>query len=402
MSIAVANERITEDIVRTRLKEDAGVVDFVFEEQRSTNSDIQRLLKSAGKAGNGGIGSPEFIITFPKQKDLVIVVECKARTKAHQSPDGDRPKDFAVDGVLWYAKHLAKEFNVIAIAVSGQDEASLQVSNFLWSRNSDEAQPLVNKAGMEVNEVLSPADYAKLAEYDARVQHERITDLIAFSAELHKEVWVHAKVSESEKPLLVSGSLIALRDKFFRDHYASYSDSRLPDEWLRVIKHELENADIPESKRFNLAQPFAGIANHPQLASRHGSFNGSVLCHILKMLDEKVMPALSVHHDFDVVGQFYGEFLKYTAGDGKGLGIVLTPRHVTELFAHLANLNVNDKVVDPCAGTGGFLISAMKLMMDRSVSEEQIENIKRNNLIGVEQASHVRTRCNQHDSSWGQ
>ena len=32
------------------------------------------------------------------------------------------------------------------------------------------------------------------------------------------------------------------------------------------------------------------------------------------------------------------EFLKYTGGDKKALGIVLTPRHITELFAMLANV----------------------------------------------------------------
>jgi hypothetical protein len=80
---------------------------------------------------------------------------------------------------------------------------------------------------------------------------------------------------------------------------------------------------------------------------------------LIHRLNEKVWPFISVYHDFDVVGQFYGEFLKYTGGDKKALGIVLTPRHVTELFALLANVTTNSRVLDICAGTGGFLISAM-------------------------------------------
>ena len=39
------------------------------------------------------------------------------------------------------------------------------------------------------------------------------------------------------------------------------------------------------------------------------------------------------------MGQFYGEFLKYTAGDKRALGIVLTPRHVAELFSLIANVS---------------------------------------------------------------
>lgn len=61
----------------------------------------------------------------------------------------------------------------------------------------------------------------------------------------------------------------------------------------------------------------------------------------------------------DILGHFYGEFLKYTGGDKKALGIVLTPRHITELFALIANVNKKSTVLDICAGTGGFLVSAM-------------------------------------------
>ncbi|MEN9848863.1 MAG: hypothetical protein RL368_1603, partial [Pseudomonadota bacterium] len=83
--------------------------------------------------------------------------------------------------------------------------------------------------------------------------------------------------------------------------------------------------------------------------------------------------------------QFYGEFLKYTGGDKKALGIVLTPRHVTDLFARLANANKESKVLDICAGTGGFLISAMHQMMKSTTTEAERRKIKAKGLIGVEQ-----------------
>ncbi|MFB6198437.1 MAG: hypothetical protein ABEI52_09255, partial [Halobacteriaceae archaeon] len=36
------------------------------------------------------------------------------------------------------------------------------------------------------------------------------------------------------------------------------------------------------------------------------------------------------------------EFLRYTGGDKKGLGIVLTPKHITELFAEVADVHKDD------------------------------------------------------------
>jgi len=104
---------------------------------------------------------------------------------------------------------------------------------------------------------------------------------------------------------------------------------------------------------------------------------------LIRRLNEKVWPFISIYHDFDVVGQFYGEFLKYTRGDKKALGIVLTPRHITELFALLANVNKDSKVLDTCAGTGAFLISAMHQMMRSAVTEEEREKVRSEGLMVV-------------------
>jgi len=139
------------------------------------------------------------------------------------------------------------------------------------------------------------------------------------------------------------------------------------------------------SKIENLTQPFTNIQVHPELRKPTHAYPKGLLNEIVTMLSEKVMPFLTLYHDFDVVGAFYGEFLKYTGGDGKGLGIVLTPKHVTELFSLIANATKDDKVLDICAGTGGFLISAMTQMMKSATTEAEIESIKKERLIGVEQ-----------------
>lgn len=59
-------------------------------------------------------------------------------------------------------------------------------------------------------------------------------------------------------------------------------------------------------------------------------------------------------------------------GDGKGLGIVLTPKHVTELLSLIGNVTKDDTVLDVCARTGGFLISAMVQMMRTATAEAEI------------------------------
>lgn len=41
----------------------------------------------------------------------------------------------------------------------------------------------------------------------------------------------------------------------------------------------------------------------------------------------------------DIMGELYSEFLKYALGDGKELGIVLTPPYVTKMMSELLGVN---------------------------------------------------------------
>lgn len=382
----MSNERVTENLVRDVLRKLKyyEIDEILVEEQKSQIEEVKSLLKTASKTGKGGVGAPEFLITTTETPDFIIVFECKADTKKHESKDHDKPVEYAVDGVLHYAKKLAKSYNVIAVAVSGQTKSSLKISNYILPKGSTKPKPLVNKSGLGVKKIVSLEDYIEHGTFDPDVAKKRHNDLMEFSRELHNFMRDNAKLTESEKPLLVSGTLIALRNKAFAKSYDAYKPEELQREFMRVIKGEFKKADIPNSKEYSMTQPYSSIAVHPNLGKADKKFPKGVLYELIHMLNEKVWPFINVYHDFDVVGQFYGEFLKYTGGDKKALGIVLTPRHVTELFSLIGNVQKDSKVLDICAGTGGFLISAMHQMFKKAVTKDEQEIIKKECLVGVE------------------
>ena len=326
------NERITENIVRDSLHA-LGYLspdcDVIVEEQKSQIAEVARLLKNGSKTGAGGRGCPEFIISSSSTPDFLIIIECKASTKQHESRDRNKPADFAVDGALHYARLLSRSYNVVAIGVSGQTKSSLSNSTFLIPKNASEYKVLTNESGAKVVELIPFEDYVRLASYDPFVAKNRHDDLMAFSRDLHDFMRDHAKLTESEKPLLVSGTLIALRNAAFAKSFGDYPPEDLQKQWMHVIKEEIERSDIPNSKKNSMTQPYSSIAVHPELGKATTKYPKGVLYELIRMLNEKVWPFVSVNHDFDVVGQFYGEFLKYTGGDKKALGIVLTPRHAT-------------------------------------------------------------------------
>jgi len=371
----MANERKTEIITRDHFSK---FLDSIYiEEQRSDNPIIDKLLKSASKKG-GGKGYPEFIISYKTNPDLLIVIECKADVTRHESKDRDKYADFSVDGALLYASYLSKGFDVLAIAVSGETKQSLKVSHFLHLRDEKKATPIFGDKFLSVDDYLN--GYWKSPEKF----RQDYNSLLDFTKQLNEKLHTY-KILESQRSLLISSILIALENIAFKRSYASHKKpENLAVSLIQTVSDELESANITGKKLENLNTQFSFIKTDTSLSKKE-----NVLKEIIDEIDENINAFIKTHRYFDVLGQLYIEFLRYANSD-KGLGIVLTPPHITELFADLAQVNKNSIAYDNCTGTGGFLISAMKKMIaDAKGDETKIKEIKSKQLIGTEYQSHI-------------
>lgn len=371
----MANERKTETITREHFSKFLDSVDI--EEQRSDNSKIDKLLKTASKKG-GGKGYPEFIISYKTNPDLLIVIECKADITKHESKDRDKYSEFAVDGVLLYASYLSKAFDVLAIAVSGETKQSLKVSHFLHLRDEKKATQIFGDKLLSVDDYLN--GYLKSPEKF----RQDYNSLLDFAKQLNEKLHTY-KILENQRSLLISSILIALENTAFKRSYASHNRSEdLANSLTQTVSSELEKANITGKKLENLNTQFSFIKTDTSLSRKE-----NVLKEIIDEIDENINAFIKTHRYFDVLGQLYIEFLRYANSD-KGLGIVLTPPHITELFADLAQVNKNSIAYDNCTGTGGFLISAMKKMIaDAKGDEAKIKEIKAKQLIGTEYQAHI-------------
>lgn len=375
------NERNTEAIVRDHFVLDP-YVGLVIEEQTTEDRRIKRALAAASKSGSG-VGHPEFIIHAPTEPNLVVLVECKANTSDHESQNQDQAAKNAVDGVLHYARHVSKVRDVIGIAVSGQSKRELKVSTYLHLKGADAAVELSDQNGA-INALVDFASLIRAMNFDPEKRKASLETLLAFSRDLHDKMRDDAKLTEQEKPLVVSGILIGLNDRSFKLSFSELHYDEIGDRLIEAITRELERAKMPNAKVQRIVQPYSFIANHESLNVVLPGQALSPLQTYCADLAEHVLPYVNTYGEEDVVGRFYAEFLRY-AGDKKGLGIVLTPKHVTELFCDLAELSVNDTVLDNCAGTGGFLISAMTRMDELATTAKQRQNIRENQLVGIEQ-----------------
>jgi type I restriction-modification system DNA methylase subunit len=372
----MANERITEDIVRRHFNSYSD--ECTIEEQKSSIPKIDKLLKNASKKGSGK-GYPEFIISSLKNNpDFIIVVECKANIAKHQSHTLDKYDEYAVDGALLYASFLSKEYDVLAIGVSGQNLKELKVSHYLYIKGENKAVPFFDNHLLDIESYINgylKSDEKRRQDYDA---------LLDFSRKLNVELH-HHKIPEKDRALLISSILIALDDRAFRKAYKEYEKpEELAKSLVDTVSNVLRKANLLEKNLENLNVQFSFIRTDTSLSTQK-----DVLRNLIDSIDENINKFMETHKFLDVLGQLYIEFLRYANSD-KGLGIVLTPSHITELFAELSQANKNSIVYDNCAGTGGFLISAMKKTTeDAKGDREKIKKIKNNQLLGVEYQAHI-------------
>lgn len=76
--------------------------------------------------------------------------------------------------------------------------------------------------------------------------------------------------------------------------------------------------------------------------------------------------------------------MSYSGGDGQTLGIVLTPKRITDLFCELVDVRPTDIVLDPTCGIGGFLVASMHHMLAKAEDDTQKRSIRHKQLHGFE------------------
>jgi hypothetical protein len=210
------NERKTEILVRNHFSQfsNASNAAITVEEQQSDTPKIDKLLKNASKKG-AGQGYPEFIITYKTNPDFLIVIECKADTAKHESKDRTQYAEYAVDGVLLYASYLSKEYDVLAIAVSGETKKNVKISHFLHLKDEKKAVAMFDDKFLSSEEYLSA--YLKSPE-KFKQDYNKLLD---FTKKLNEKLHSY-KILESQRGLLISSILIALENPAFKRSYASH------------------------------------------------------------------------------------------------------------------------------------------------------------------------------------
>ena len=244
----MVNERKTENLVRDWLRRDAYYSNSAIrvEEQKSDSPKIGKLLRNASKRGDGA-GYPEFIITSADTPEFLIVIECKANNTKHISNDLHRYSEYAVDGGLLYASYLSKEFDVLAIAVSGETEPTIRSSHYLHLRGA--LEPV--EVQMDFQRFDSYHDNFLNSDIKFRQDYD---SLLAYSRVLNEQLQAK-KIKEALRGLLICGILVALDNAAFERSYRVQKTARtLANNLVETILNEFRAAAL-SSDRIGLLNP---------------------------------------------------------------------------------------------------------------------------------------------------
>lgn len=363
-------EVITDNIVRDFFMQYSK--DIIIEQQSSTNPIIDKLLRYASKKGIGK-GYPDFIIQYKNDTNFLIVIENKADKIYHESDSHKQYDRYAVDGALLYASFLSKSFDVLAIAISGTEKDNLKVSHYLHLKDEPKCFAYFGQTLLSPNDYyrgLNSSEEKKRQDYDKLADYTRV-----LNSQLHK-----MKIDEAERCVLASCILLALRLENFKLYYPTEDNQTILAnrmindvmDWFRKKQVGSEKISIIESKYATIRGMFAQKSEHNYLRD------------LIADMENNIDAFEKTNRYYDVLGQLFVAFLRY-ANTSNDLGVVLTPTHITDFFVDIARVDENSVVFDNCTGTCGFLISAMRKMMEEAKGVPEIEDsIKQNQLIGIE------------------
>lgn len=371
--------------------------------QGSNVLEIDQALKSASKRGTGNAGYPEYTAIVD---DFVLVIEDKADTENQIhlvndviAQDTKSVSDYAVNGALWYAKHIAQNSSfkkVFAIGISGDEKHRLITPLYVDDRESYKQLPdLETLVSFSPNNIK---DYytANVLNVDTNVE-KTTEELLRDAGQLHEYLRTYGTLKDQDKPIVVAGIMLAL-DEIDTGGFSIDSlkgddieGNRDGDKIMNAIKARLKRSNVsPEAKRDALLAEFSIIQNSFRLNAINDTLGKTPLKFYTEFLYDRIFHSIKYQHSSeDFIGRFYSEFMSYSGGDGQTLGIILTPRHITDLMCDLVDVKPTDTVLDPTCGTGGFLISAMHRMVHAANGENQVRNIKKKQLHGIELQSNM-------------
>ena len=403
-----------------------------FNEESAMSQFMKSSLIGSSKTNNKtGFGKPDFHIEKYK---IPVIIENKLHIEYLNSGNlmklkiGNKDiQKYAANGAVYYARKMiqsGKYNEVIAIGIAGDDDENVRILIFYVYGFGEYSYKYINSyCSLDFLEnENSFNEFYKNLILNEEEKHNIIIktkeEIIKKAKNLNK-VFHNLNITAAERILYVSGCLLAMQDYVNPDtgekikglnpddlegkSTKNHHDSEIIFDQIETF---LNFKNVPENKRLLMLNSFSNIKKDYQRDEKQDPINfckdiqailntpASINKQLFSLIYENIYLCIDgLGNNVDLIGELYSSFLKYAMGDGKEIGIVLTPPYITKLMVDILELDENSKVLDLATGSAGFLISSMNKIIEiinskygknTTIAEEKIKEIKSNNLLGVE------------------
>lgn len=410
---------------------DAGV-NFKFKTE-NVNDEIEAALsKAESKSGGRGKNIPDIkiLLQMPNHAFMPVMIEVKGtKGKLEKRTDSgtlslytDKGvkdyasiKNFAINGALHYAESIIKYTKsykeVIAIGYNGytSEDGTLHTElgvyfvsqdNMLIPKKIGEYSDLSFLAQEHLPQLATAIHDLQLSDEERELQTVDFENqIVKVLKDLNQQMHDKLNIKAENRVQLVCGMIMAglgaehvapLRIEELNGDSGTYSNDGV--KMLTKIQEFLEHKQLPQEKKHTINQLFEQIIRDKNM---YTPINGiSPIKSVYMCVVDDIMPIFQSAKHLDFTGAMFNEFyswLPFRPGDDKN-DVVLTPRYVTEFMARLCRVNMDSYVWDYTAGSGGFLVAAMKLMIqdarERIMSPRDLrlkeDQIKLFQLLGIE------------------
>ncbi|AXS59991.1 MULTISPECIES: HsdM family class I SAM-dependent methyltransferase [Bacillus] len=400
-----------------------------FNVESNMTDYMKEALKGSAKTKNKtNFGKPDFHI---ENYRIPVVFENKLHTnklialnKSGLKMDDKSIKNFAVNGAVYYAQNMiaSNKYNeVIAIGVAGDSEDDVEVSVYYVFGSLAEPKLMSEYTNLNFLENKKTFDsFYEDATLSEKEKHRILIDsqgLLKKHANNLNVLMNNHNIPVDQRVVYVSGMLLSMQDVVDKkgdikgiglvpddlngDQYDEDRDGVLV---VNQIKKYLTTKQIPQDKRTLMLGSFREaisldkdrdeLTDLDKKVATLIDGKASVTKQVFTYIYEYVYLAIDgTAGHLDIMGEMYSVFLKYALGDGKEIGIVLTPPYVTKMMSQILDVNMESRVMDLATGSAGFLIASMETMIqdaektygkNTTKAIEKIKKIKEQQLLGVE------------------
>lgn len=147
---------------------------------------------------------------------------------------------------------------------------------------------------------------------------------------------------------------------------------------IKEVLEDLLNSDINKAEKL-------ALLNRNVLGDQYvRQLSIAAFREILKFIADNILPFINDKSTSgqDLLNLFFVTFNKYVGKSDKNQAF--TPDHITDFMAKITGVNKHSVVLDPCCGSGSFLVRAMTQALDDCATAAEQDKVKKHQIFGIE------------------